>query len=178
MTRSTIRASSFEDQIRELATPLAQERDLAVLGVQWLPDALELIVTLGPSCETTDNNDLDYDQHNLDSDLCGDLSVALSERMETLAIEPPSGGRPYTLQVSSQGASQELRSQKEFNAFRGFEVDVGLSSDWKKPGERELNGILVRRTPQELILTQRGRPLKIPRDIVAFVRLKDPIYED
>jgi ribosome maturation factor RimP len=75
------------------------------------------------------------------------------------------------LEISSPGTSRILDSDREFIAFRGFPVVVSTREPFE--GQQEWVGQLVRRDEQAVHLTQKGRTLAIPRDLVYRVQLCD-----
>ena len=76
---------------------------------------------------------------------------------------------PFLLEVSSPGLSCVLRSDADFAAFKGFEVEVGTTEPFK--GKTEWRGTLVGRDDEWLSLNLKGRPVKLPIALVTDVRL-------
>ena len=76
---------------------------------------------------------------------------------------------PFLLEVSSPGLSAELRSEQDFEVFKGFEVAVATTELYKK--QDSWLGTLVGRDDEFLRLSIKGRPAKIPRELVREVRL-------
>ena len=61
----------------------------------------------------------------------------------------------HTLIVSTPGASDVLRTAKEFQSFKGFLVHVTTGT--KINNVRILKGNLVERTATDLIINQKGK---------------------
>jgi ribosome maturation factor RimP len=85
--------------------------------------------------------------------------------------KPPMMPENYVLEVSSPGVARALSSDREFISFRGFPVLVTASELWD--GQREWLGNLVSRDEEFVHLSQKGRILKLPREIVQKVHLDD-----
>ena len=100
------------------------------------------------------------------------LNRHLSEYMDTraeddLVAELP----PFLLEVSSPGLSNRLESDMDFAAFKGFPVRVVTTEDFKK--KSEWDGTLVGRDAEHVSINVKGRPVKIPAELVSEVRLPD-----
>ena len=77
----------------------------------------------------------------------------------------------FVLQVSSPGVSNTLSSDKDFAAFKGFDVTVTTNAEFKK--KTKFEGTLVGRDDEVLTINLKGRAQKLPRSIVAEVRMPD-----
>lgn len=91
-------------------------------------------------------------------DDCERMTLALSASLDELIPFA------YVLEVSSPGTSRQLVTDREFRAFRGFQVVVkGASKEWL--------GQLVERTADMVIITQKGKRLEIPISDIHQVEL-------
>mmetsp|Transcript_38039 Transcript_38039/g.80991 ORF Transcript_38039/g.80991 Transcript_38039/m.80991 type:complete len:197 (-) Transcript_38039:405-995(-) len=99
-----------------------------------------------------------------------DLQV-LNSRLSSVLDDPEVDETmpPFLLEVSSPGVSNELSSDVEFTAWKGFEVIVTTSEEFKK--KLVHSGTLLGRDAEFISLNQKGRVQKIPRDCVASVTL-------
>lgn len=86
------------------------------------------------------------------------------EEDETLDALPP-----FVLLVSSPGVSSNLQSDADFAAFKGFDVTVTTTEEFKK--KTSFAGSLLGRDDEDVLLNLKGRTIKIPRPIVESVRL-------
>ena len=77
--------------------------------------------------------------------------------------------------VASPGIGEVLRTDRDFVSFKGFTVAVTTKELFKK--KTLFEGTLVERTDECVFISQKGRPIRIPRDVVAEVRLPKPKYE-
>ncbi|MBE9061025.1 ribosome maturation factor RimP [cf. Phormidesmis sp. LEGE 11477] len=143
-------------QVIELAAPIANQVGLeivdAVFQTNQSPPILRVDVR-NPAQEDTGLDD------------CERLSVALIEALDESELIPDA----YVLEVSSPGVSDILSSDRDFQVFKGFPVEVKLS----EPHKNKLvwQGSLVGRDEEKLSLTLKGRPIKIPRSLVQSVQL-------
>ena len=75
----------------------------------------------------------------------------------------------YVLEISSQGVSDELTSEKDFKTFKGFPVNVELNQ--KNSKIKNLNGLLYEKTKDYLAVNIKGKIKKIPFDEVLKISL-------
>ena len=66
----------------------------------------------------------------------------------------------YVLEISSQGVSDELTSDKDFKTFKGFPVNVELNQ--KNLKISFLNGLLYEKSKDYLAINIKGKIKKIP----------------
>ncbi len=64
------------------------------------------------------------------------------------------------LEISSQGVSDELTSERDFKTFKGFPVNVELNQ--KNSKIKSLNGLLFEKTKDYLSINIKGKIKKIP----------------
>ena len=73
------------------------------------------------------------------------------------------------LEISSQGVSDELTSERDFKTFKGFPVNVELIQ--KNSKKKFLNGLLYEKSKDYLAINIKGRIKKIPFDEVLKISL-------
>ncbi len=78
----------------------------------------------------------------------------------------------YVLEISSPGISDQLCSDRDFQTFKGFPVEVIFKDS--KTHENRRTGRLHERSPDHLCLNNKGRMDHIPREDVIQVRLTSP----
>ena len=103
----------------------------------------------------------------------GSTSLADCERMSR-ALEPALDEADiiphiYELEVSSPGTDRHLKSDREFTAFRGFTVTANTRVPYA--GKQIWTGQLVGRDDNKLTLTQKGKLVEIPWELVIGVEL-------
>ena len=75
----------------------------------------------------------------------------------------------YVLEISSQGVSDELTSNRDFKTFKGFPVKVELNQNSSKI--KNLNGLLYEKSNDYLAINIKGKIQKIPFNEVMKVSL-------
>ncbi len=75
----------------------------------------------------------------------------------------------YVLEISSQGVSDELTSERDFKTFKGFPVNVELNQ--KNSPTKFLNGLLYEKSKDYLAINIKGKIKKIPFNEVLKVSL-------
>ena len=75
----------------------------------------------------------------------------------------------YVLEISSQGVSDELTSERDFKTFKGFPVNVELNQ--KNSKIKFLNGLLYEKSKDYLAINIKGKIKKIPFDEVQKISL-------
>ena len=75
----------------------------------------------------------------------------------------------YVLEISSQGVSDELTSERDFKTFKGFPVNVELNQ--KNSKIKNLNGLLYEKSKDYLAINIKGKIKKIPFNEVLKVSL-------
>jgi len=75
----------------------------------------------------------------------------------------------YVLEISSQGVSDELTSERDFKTFKGFPVNVQLNQ--KNSKTKFLSGLLYEKSKDYLAINIKGKIKKIPFDEVLKISL-------
>ena len=144
-------------QITDIANPIATELGLEVVAIIFHTHERP------PS--------LRVDIRNLAADTglqdCERMSRALETALDATEVIPFA----YALEVSSPGTSRELTTDREFNAFSGFVVQV--TTHQPLDSKTEWQGQLIRRDETKIYLSQKGRTVEIPRELVSKVSLDD-----
>ena len=98
-------------------------------------------------------------------DDCALLNTPISNEIEKSNLLNCS----YVLEISSQGVSDELTSERDFKTFKGFPVNVELNQNHSK--NKFLNGLLYEKSNDYLAINIKGRIKKIPFDEVLKISL-------
>ena len=101
-------------------------------------------------------------------DDCSILSQYIDEAIQVSSILD----QPFTLEISSEGISDFLTEERDFQTFKGFPIEVTYQ-DLKKI-EQQTNGLLLKRTDNDLQINQKGKTHRIPVEDVIQVRLTTP----
>ena len=78
----------------------------------------------------------------------------------------------YVLEISSPGIGEQLQSDRDFNSFKGFPVEVTFKDE--NDSLKLRSGLLHERSPKHVHLNIKGRMQLIPRDEILGVRLTSP----
>jgi ribosome maturation factor RimP len=144
-------------QITEIATPIATELGLEVVAVVFhtheRPPSLRVDIR-NPTADTGLQD-------------CERMSRALESALDASDAIPFA----YALEVSSPGTSRELTTDREFSAFGGFAVQVTTKAQLDH--KTQWQGQLIRRDDTTIYLSQKGRTIEIPRELVDRVYLDD-----
>ena len=144
-------------KIIELASPLAENLNLelvdAVFQTNRTPPVLRIDIR-NPHGDTGLEN-------------CEQMSRVLEEKLDLSEIIPGA----YVLEISSPGISRTLTTDREFTAFKGFAVRVKTFAPYKN--KKEWQGRLQHRDETAIHLSNKGKAIAIPRDLVAKVQLDD-----
>lgn len=144
-------------QVIELATPVAQELGLEVVGVVFHTNQHPPVLRL----------DIRNLQQDTGLDDCERMSRALEASLDTAQIIPDS----YVLEISSPGVSPLLVTERDFISFKGFPVTVSTSPPYN--GKQEWSGQLINRDESKVYLNRKGRTVGIPCSYVTKVQLDE-----
>ncbi len=75
----------------------------------------------------------------------------------------------YVLEISSQGVSDELTSERDFKTFKGFPVNVELNQ--RNSQIKILSGLLYEKSKDYLAINIKGKIKKIPFNEVLKISL-------
>ncbi len=92
----------------------------------------------------------------------------LSHRLGVLLDEAKLFPMAFVLEVSSPGLSEDLVSDRDFQSFRGFPVELHRK---RQGGHDVVHGTLMGRDETVVWLNRKGRITRIPRGDVLQVRL-------
>ncbi|MBD2019620.1 ribosome maturation factor RimP [Leptolyngbya sp. FACHB-36] len=144
-------------QILDLAAPVAESIGLEVVGAVFHTNQRPPVLRVDVRNLTQDTGLSD----------CERMSHALESTLDAAGIIPDA----YVLEVSSPGISRELATDREFVSFKGFPVIVTLAEPYT--GQQEWIGQLIGRDEAAIHLSQKGRMITLPRELVAKVQLDD-----
>lgn len=144
-------------QITDIANPIAAELGLEVVAIIFHTHERPPCLRVDIRNPTADTGLQDCERMSRALDTALDLSEAIPF--------------PYALEVSSPGTSRELTTDREFNAFSGFAVQV--KAHQPSDNKTEWQGQLIRRDDTKIYLSQKGRTIEIPRAVVSKVYLDD-----
>ncbi|MBO6977865.1 MAG: ribosome maturation factor RimP [Prochlorococcus marinus XMU1428] len=142
-------------KLETLLKTIAEEWNLEIcnLNIQTNhnPIVIEIII------KKTNGDDISLDD-------CALFNTPASEEIENSNLLNCS----YVLEISSQGVSDELTSERDFKTFKGFPVNVELN---QKSKLKFLNGLLYEKSKDYLAINIKGKIKKIPFDEVLKISL-------
>ncbi len=143
-------------KLEALLKEIANERDFEICGLNIQtsqnPIVIEIII------RKTNGDDISLDD-------CALFNAPASDEIEKSNLFNCS----YVLEISSQGVSDELTSERDFKTFKGFPVNVELNQ--KNSKIKFLNGLLYEKSNDYLAINIKGRIKKIPFDEVLKISL-------
>ena len=152
-----IMAHPLVPQIIELATPVAEDLGLEIVGAVFHTNQRPPVLRV----------DIRNPQQDTGLDDCERMSRALEATLDAADIVPDT----YVLEISSPGISRQLTTDREFISFKGFTVIVNTSEAYE--GQKEWTGQLIKRDESALYLNQKGRAIAIPRSLITRVQLDE-----
>ena len=143
-------------KLETLLKRIANERDLEIYGLNihsnQNPIVIEIII------KKTNGDDISLDD-------CALFNSPASDEIEKSNLLNCS----YVLEISSQGVSDELTSERDFKTFKGFPVNVELNQ--KNSKKKFLNGLLYEKSKDYLAINIKGKIKKIPLNEVQKISL-------
>ena len=144
--------SKLEILLKKVANDCSYEFCSLNIQTNQNPIIIEIII------KNTNGEDISLDD-------CAIFNTPASEEIEKSNLLNCS----YVLEISSQGVSDELTSERDFKTFKGFPVNVELNQ--KNSKIKFLNGLLYEKSNDYLAINIKGRIRKIPFDEVLKISL-------
>ena len=135
---------------------VANEWGLEIYDLNLETNKTPIIVEI--TIQKTNGGDISLDD-------CALFNTPASEEIENSNLLNCS----YVLEISSQGVSDELTSERDFKTFKGFPVNVELNQ--KNSKNNFLNGLLYEKSKDYLAINIKGKIKKIPFDEVLKISL-------
>ncbi len=145
-----------KSKLEALFEKVANERDLEIYGLNIKTNQNPVVIEI--TIRKTNGDDISLDD-------CALFNTPASEAIEKSNLFNCS----YVLEISSQGVSDELTSDRDFKTFKGFPVNVELNQ--KNSKIKFLNGLLYEKSNDYLAINIKGRIKKIPLDEVLKISL-------
>ena len=143
-------------KLETLLEKVANERNFEIydLNIQTNqnPNVIEIVI------KKTNGDDISLDD-------CALFNNPVSDEIEKSNLLNCS----YVLEISSQGVSDELTSERDFKTFKGFPVNVELNRNNSKI--KFLNGLLYEKSKDYLAINIKGKIKKIPFNEVQKISL-------
>ncbi len=145
-----------KSKLETLLKKVANKWDLEICSLVIQTNKNPVVVEI--SIKKTNGDDISLDD-------CALFNTPASEEIENSNFLNCS----YVLEISSQGVSDELTSERDFKTFKGFPVNVELNQ--KNSKLKFLNGLLYEKSKDYLAINIKGKIKKIPLDEVLKISL-------
>lgn len=139
------------------AEPIATELGLEVVDVVFQTNKKPPVLRI----------DIRNPERDTSLEDCEQFSRQFDPHLEAQNLIPGA----YILEISSPGITRTLESERDFIAFRGFPVVVKTYAPYKE--KKEWHGNLLQRDGTEIHISQKGKAIAIPWELVAKVQLDD-----
>ncbi len=145
-----------KNKLEIILQKVAKEYDFEIcsLDIKTNQNPILLQITI----KKTNGNDISIDD-------CSKFNTPASNEIENSNLLNCS----YVLEISSQGVSDELTSERDFKTFKGFPVNVELNQ--KNSKIKNLNGLLYEKSKDYLAINIKGKIKKIPFNEVLRISL-------
>ena len=145
-----------KNKLEIILQKVAKEYDFEIcnLDIQTNQNPIILQITI----KKTNGDDISIDD-------CSKFNTPASNEIENSNLLNCS----YVLEISSQGVSDDLTSERDFKTFKGFPVNVELNQ--KNSKIKNLNGLLYEKSKDYLAINIKGKIKKIPFNEVLRISL-------
>ena len=145
--------------LKDLASATAEGHGFELADLQVLAHMQPMTVQI--QIRRSNGDDVTLDD-------CAGFSAPMGEALENSAVLTEA----YVLEISSPGIGERLQTDRDFQTFRRYPVDV-IHRD-SEGTEQKHSGTLLERTEDHIKISIHGRIKQIPRDSVISVELTSP----
>ena len=145
-----------KNKLEIILQKVAKEYDFELCNLDMQTNQNPIIVQI--KIKKTNGNDISIDD-------CSKFNTPASNEIENSNLLNCS----YVLEISSQGVSDDLTSERDFKTFKGFPVNVELNQ--KNSKIKNLNGLLYEKSKDYLAINIKGKIKKIPFNEVLRISL-------
>ena len=136
-----------KNDLENILSDLAKSFNFEIHSVNLLTN--QIPITIQINIKKTDGNDITIDD-------CSNFNSPAEKAIDKSELINCS----YVLEISSQGVSDELTSERDFKTFKGFPVNVEVNQ--KNSDTKTLNGLLHKKSKEYLAINIKGKIKKIP----------------
>jgi len=145
-----------KNKLEIILQKVAKEYDFEICSLDIQTNQNPIILEI--RIKKTNGNDVSIDD-------CSKFNTPASNEIENSNLLNCS----YVLEISSQGVSDDLTSERDFKTFKGFPVNVELNQ--KNSKIKNLNGLLYEKSKDFLAINIKGKIKKIPFNEVLRISL-------
>ena len=147
---------SIKTKLENLLKKVAKKWDLEIYSLNIKTNQNPIVIKI--TIKKTNGDDISLED-------CASFNDPASEEIENSNLLNCS----YVLEISSQGVSDELTSERDFKTFKGFPVNVQLNQ--KNSKKKFLSGLLYEKSKDYLAINIKGKIKKIPFNEVLKISL-------
>lgn len=147
--------AKIAEEVAAMAHPLAQDLGLDIWDVEYVKEGGQMILRVY----------IDREDRPITHEDCEALSRRLDEELDKRDVVPGA----YNLEVSSPGAERPLRTERDFERFRGQKVLVKTFAPVN--GKKEWKGELLGASEAEIRIAGPKGEMAFSRDQVSLIRL-------
>ena len=136
-----------KEKLKQILNNLANSFNYEIYSLNFLTNKSPIIVQI--TIKKINGNDITIDD-------CLNFNEPVENAIENSNLL----NCAYVLEISSQGVSDELTSERDFKTFKGFPVNVELNQ--KNTNPKILNGLLYEKSKDYLAINIKGKIKKIP----------------
>ncbi|KGG14746.1 MULTISPECIES: ribosome assembly cofactor RimP [unclassified Prochlorococcus] len=145
--------------LEHLAANSAAKEGFEVVGLKLITQIKPM--TIQVQIRHQDGGDVTLDD-------CSKMTGPISDSIERAQLV----NSAYILEISSPGLNDILETDKEFETFKGFPIEVSTKNQSQSFVLK--SGLLHTRSEEHLLINVKGKMNKIPRKDVIQVRLASP----
>ena len=145
-----------KSSLEKLLKKIAREWNFEICSLNLKTNHNPIVIEI--TIKKTNGNDISLED-------CALFNTPASEEIEKSNLLNCS----YVLEISSQGVSDELTSERDFKTFKGFPVNVELNH--KNSKIKFLSGLLYEKSKDYLAINIKGKIKKIPFNEVLKISL-------
>ena len=145
------------EELKEIASNAAKNNGFDVINFQMITNSIPLSIIVNIRHKDPEKK--------VTIDDCTFLNDPIDEAIQNSSII----NQPFTLEISSEGISEILTEDKDFQTFKGFPIEVTYQG--LKKIEQQTDGLLLKRSENDIQINQKGKIHRIPLEDVIRVRL-------
>ena len=145
--------------LKDLASATAVDHGFELADLQVLAHMQPMTVQI--QIRRSNGDDVTLDD-------CAGFSAPMGEALENSAVL----SEAYVLEISSPGIGERLQTDRDFQTFRRYPVDV-IHRD-SEGTEQKHSGTLLERTEDHIKISIHGRIKRISRNSIISVELTNP----
>jgi len=169
--------SGYQSNINGIIRIKVAEENVFIHKLIWVGGRIEIVLAVNdvdPETSVNRETGVEENAEGPGVDILESVHRQIYEEMELREEELDFVNR-FELMIASPGVSDCLRNDRDFVSFKGFVVTVSTTEEFKK--RLQFEGSLIERSDEHVVVSLKGRIVKVPRELVKSVRLPKARYE-